>query len=407
MKKLVLCLIFFSFLFACNSKKEEQLTTTSQKEIDFWTCSMHPQIKLPEKGLCPICRMDLIPVFKGEDENKNPAVLSLSENAVKLAEIQTTLVEKRLIENEIYLVGKIAFDETRTKTIAARFDGRIEKLYTNFIGAKVRKGEKLAEIYSPLLVSAQEEFLQAIKFADSENKKLLAQKKLELLGISQEQINELEKSKTVRTNLAIHSELDGTVLTKDTNEGSYVETGMPIFTVVDLSKVWVFLEVFETDLPFVKLGQKVDFTVLAYGEEIFSGKIDFVSPNFDAETRTVKIRLEVQNKNEKLKEGMFVRAILKAKISEQKLLAIPKTAVLITGKRAVVYVKIQAGKPTFEGREVVLGSRAGDFYVVKSGLAEGEEVVTNGAFKIDSSLQIKAKKSMMNPEAEPNQKHKH
>ncbi|KAA3599371.1 MAG: DUF3347 domain-containing protein [Calditrichaeota bacterium] len=444
-------IIFLMFLVACGEKKEEhnhsQTETDSITNTTIWTCSMHPQVRLPKPGLCPICRMDLIPLVEDTSEEGNEREIKMSESAMKLAEIQTTKIERKFVDVEVRMVGKIVLDETKVKTISAWTNGRLERLFVDYTGVRVRKGDHLVEIYSPELVSAQEEFLQTFQFANSESQKKSARKKLEILGVSSEQIQELEKTKKVKQNLIVNSEIDGIVIHKSATEGIYVKEGSPLYQIADFSKVWVFLDAYESDLQFLHYGQKVEFSVTAFPSEVFTGRVAFIEPTLNPKTRTVKVRLNVVNKDEKLKPEMFVKATLKATVTEdgsvienslegkwispmhpeivknnpgncdicgmslvkaEKLgfadkeqkthapLVVPKSAVLITGKRAIVYVKVtNKNEPTFEGREVNLGVRAGDFYVIKNGLQEGEEVVTNGAFKIDSALQIVAKPSMM------------
>ncbi|MHC4126101.1 MAG: efflux RND transporter periplasmic adaptor subunit, partial [Planctomycetota bacterium] len=250
----------------------------------------------------------------------------------------------------------------------------------------------------------------------------------------------------------IYAPIGGIVIDKHVTEGTYVQTGTKIYTIADLSQLWVQLDAYESDMMWIRYGQEVEFTTQAIPGEVFKGRISFISPTVDARTRTIKVRLNVSNPEEKLKPEMFVRAVvrskiasgakvmdadmagkwicpmhpsvvkdsagicdicrmdlvtteslgfIKAELSDQGPLVIGATAVLITGKRAVVYVqKPGTEKPTFEGREVILGPRAGDYYLVKEGLSEGEVVVTKGNFKIDSALQIQAKPSMMNPEGQ-------
>lgn len=435
------------FFIACGEQNEEHKHSQEQTNSTVWTCSMHPQVKLPEFGLCPICRMDLIPLEEDDSKKNNSSELKMSEVAMKLAEIQTTKVERKFVDVEVRMVGKIVLDETKIKTISAWTNGRLERLFVDYTGTRVRKGDHLVEIYSPELVSAQEEFLQTMQLSDSENQKKSARKKLELLGISSSQIKELEQNREVKQNLTLNSEVDGIVMKKNATEGIYVKEGSPLYQIADFSKVWVFLDAYESDLQFLHYGQKVEFSVTAFPGEVFTGRVAFIEPTLNPKTRTVKVRLNVMNENEKLKPEMFVKATLKATVTEdgsivenslegkwispmhpeivkdkpgncdicgmdlvkteefgfankeQKThapLVVPKSAVLITGKRAIIYVKNpNAEEPTFEGREVVLGVRAGNFYVVKNGLEEGEEIVTNGAFKIDSALQIVAKPSMM------------
>jgi len=425
-----------------------------------WTCSMHPQIRLRKPGKCPICGMDLIPVAT-EDGVVGERQITFSEEALKLMEIQTTLVERKFVEAEIRMVGKVDYDETRVKNITAWVHGRIDRLYVDFTGITVSKGDHMVDLYSPELISAQAELLQALKAAGSvkdSTSELMkrttiatleaSRDKLRLLGLARAQIDKIESSGAPVTHITIYSPMGGTVIHKYATEGMYVNTGTPIYTLADLSRLWVKLDAYESDLSWIRYGQEVEFSTEAYPGQVFKGRISFRDPVLNAKTRTVKVRVNVDNPDGKLKPEMFVRAVLRVRLGgleggavmdpdlagkwicpmhpsvvkdqpdtcdicgmdlvateslytaarepNEPPLVIPATAPLITGKRAVVYVRIpDANKPTFEGREVVLGPRAKDYYLVIEGLAEGEVVVTNGNFKIDSALQIQAKPSMM------------
>jgi Cu(I)/Ag(I) efflux system membrane fusion protein len=381
----------------------------SQGDILYWTCSMHPQIKQPKPGKCPLCAMDLIPVSKtGPDAGEGPREITLSETAIKLAEIAVAPVRRQSASTEIRMVGKITYDETRLAYISAWVSGRIDRLFVNFTGTQVTKGEPMVLVYSPELVSAQEEYLIALK---SGSQRLIdaSRKKLLLLGINERQIAEIEKERTAKTHLTIYAPISGVVIQKNGLEGMYVETGTQVYALADLSQVWVMLDAYESDLAWLKKNQKVAFETEAYPGQVFDGTIVFIDPFLDPKTRTVKVRVNVANPAGKLKPEMFVRAVIKTAAevktegrtgdaSPEAALVIPVTAPLITGKRAVVYVEVPGKKGTFEGREVVLGPRSGDFYLVREGLSEGDRVVVNGSFKIDSAVQILAKPSMMNPD---------
>jgi membrane fusion protein, copper/silver efflux system len=452
-------------IFSGRSAKVD-IGSSREESIKYWTCSMHPQIKLPKKGLCPICAMDLIPVYgdAAEGEGVSDVSLTLNETARKLAEIETEEVKYREVFNEVRLVGKVDYDETRFSYISAWVPGRIDRLFVDFTGTKVRKGDHLIKLYSPELLATQEEYLQAIKNLEETKTSQLsvirdtakttldsAKEKLRLYGINEEQINEIVKRGATDEHMTINSPVTGTVIHKNGFEGMYVKTGDRIYTIADLSKVWLFLDAYESDIQWLHYGQNVRIEAESFPGEAFQGKIAFIEPFVDEKTRTIKLRVNVDNKDEKLKPGMFVRAAIHAVLGEggkiyeedlagkwicpmhpdvikdkqepcdicgmdliktsefgfaekpamlKKALVISKTAPLITGKRAVVYVENETKKNTlkrYEGREVVLGPRAGDHYIVLSGVSEGERVVTKGNFKIDSALQIQAKPSMMNP----------
>lgn len=437
---------------------------SAPEEPTVWTCSMHPQVRLPEPGQCPICFMDLIPLHELGASEAGSRTLTLSPAAVKLAEITTVAVERRLVAHEVRMVGKVAYDETRTRYLTAWVPGRLDRLFVDYTGVKVRKGDHMVEIYSPELYSAQQELLLAIRSAErlrtesldslrsvSEETVRAAASKLRLLGLTEEQVQAVVERGTADDHMVINAPMGGVVVHKDAREGMYVEEGSRIYTIADLSKVWVLLDAYETDLAWLRYGQDVEFEVEAYPGERFHGRIAFIDPVLDDRTRTVKIRVDVPNEHGRLKPDMFVRATVQAilsphgKVVDPSLagkwmcpmhpevladgpgacpecgmdlvpvrelgfvaeapqappLLIPASAPLITGKRAIVYVRVpDRERPTFEGREIRLGPRAGAWYVVHEGLSEGEEVVTNGNFKLDSELQIRAQPSMMSPEAD-------
>jgi membrane fusion protein, copper/silver efflux system len=366
-----------------------------------WTCSMHPQIKLPEAGQCPLCFMDLIPLDNDGDEALPPRTLVLSESAAALAEIQTSRVQRGRAFADIRLTGRVAYDETRLSDITTRVSGRIDTLFVDFTGTSVEPGQPLASLYSPELYAAQTELLGALQAGENSTVAKSARERLRLWGLSSMQIKAIETRGTAASHLHITSPTGGVVIHKTATEGLYVQTGTEIYKVADLSRVWVNLDAYESDLALLAAGQTVDFSVNALPGLSFSGEIQFIDPVLEPQTRTARVRVEVDNAQGKLKPGMFVKATAAAAVdtdSEILPLLIPATAPLITGERAVVYVRHPAAeKPTFTGRDVVLGSRVGASYIVVSGLQEDERVVTRGNFKIDSALQIKAEHSMMNP----------
>ena len=423
-----------------------------------WTCAMHPQIKLPKPGKCPICFMDLIPLADDSSDDDGPRQLKMSRRAMGLAEIRTSPVRREYAVNEIRMVGKVDYDETKVANITAWVPGRLDRLFVDFTGVRVRKGDHLVSMYSPDLVVAQRELIQAWQVYNrlgeasrelTESNLRSAEEKLRLLGVLPEQIEEIKRLGKPTDHLTIYAPSGGIVIEKLANEGMYVQTGSKIYTIVDLSVVWVYLDAYESDVPWLRYGQQVEFTTQSYPGEIFKGRVAFIDPILSSETRTVRVRVNVPNPQGKLKPGMFVRSLVRSqlaaggKVFDRSLigkwicpmhpeivkdgpgkcdicgmdllpakelgysvperapdmpLIIPATAPLITGKRAVVYVRLpDKEQPTFEGREILLGERAGDYYVVRHGLQEGELVVTNGNFKIDSALQILARPSMMSP----------
>ena len=414
----------------------------AERQVTMWTCSMHPQIRQPAPGKCPICTMDLIPV---DTRLIGLREIEFSEEAAKLMEIETSIVERKFVTAEIRMVGKIDYDETRLKNITAWVPGRIDRLYVDFTGITVSKGDHMVYLYSPELISTQRELLlPSLKDA--------AREKLRLLGLAAEQIEEIEKTGQPTDHITIYAPIGGVVIERHATEGMYVETGTKIYTIADLSNLWVKLDAYESDMMWIRYGQEVEFTTQSYPGQVFKGTISFIDPVLNDKTRTVKVRVNVDNTEGKLKPQMFVKAIVRSSVAvggrvmapemagkwicpmhpdvvktqagscdicgmdlvtteslgyvkadtpKEAPIVIPASAPLITGKRAVVYVQLpDKERPTYEGREIVLGPRAGDYYIVESGLTESEIVVTNGNFKIDSAMQIQAKPSMMSKEGE-------
>jgi Cu(I)/Ag(I) efflux system membrane fusion protein len=408
---------------------------------------MHANVKLPSKGQCPICFMDLIPLEAGIGSGTDP-ILEMSPSAEKLAEIMTTAVIRSEAFSKIRVTGKLDVDEAQVRNIASWMDGRIERLYVDFTGISVRKDDHLLDIYSPGLIAAQEEFLAAYQ-AGSGFGVSAAREKLRLLGVSKIQISNLEKSGKAKESLTIHTPISGVVIDKNAREGEYVKTGQHLFSIADLTQLWLLMDIFESEIAYLYLGQPVEFETTAYPGKTFNGTVAFISPTLDPSTRTVKVRVNVENDGLLLKPEMLAVAVISSRLDahgsvvhtdlkgkwlcpmhpddvhnspsqcricgmdvvkaesipgavtadiKRNPLLIPDTAVLKTGKRSIVYVRTQTeGTATFEGRVITLGPKTGNQYIVFEGLSEGEFVVTNGAFKIDSALQIEAKPSMMSP----------
>lgn len=418
-------------------------------QAEVWTCSMHPQIRQPGPGKCPICGMALIPVGSGAaGADDGPRTLVMSESARGLADIQTTRVERRFPEFTVRLVGQLDYDETRLRSLTARFPARIDELFVNYTGVTVAKGEHLARIYSPELITAQRELLSAQAADPGGSLTQVVRDKLRLWDLLPEQIDAILARGEVADSFELRAPTGGVVVTKNIKEGDYVKMGEPLFRIADLGELWLHLQAFESDLAKLRYGQEVAFTVEAWPGKTFTGRIAFIAPDVDQRTRTVPVRVNVPNPDGRLKPGMFARGQVRVKLAgngqvfapnlagkwispmhpevikdgpgpcdvcgmplvrAESLgydtqstgdapIVVPSSAVLRTGKRAVVYIKKPNTKqPAFDGREVMLGSEADGSVVVVSGLAEGDEVVTHGAFKIDSALQILAKPSMMNP----------
>ena len=371
------------------------------EESETWTCSMHPQIQREGPGQCPLCGMDLIPLDNSMDsEDALPNEVPMSASAMKLAEVQTYIVKMESPEKEIRLLGKVKPDERLMFSQAVHFPGRIEKLFVNFTGEKIRKGQKIASVYSAELVTAQKELFEVLK-DQSTNPVLVeaARNKLKQWKFTNDQISDLEKSGKVQTVVDILSDYSGYVTMRLVSEGDHFREGQILFEITDLSKVWVLFEAYENDLSWIKLGDKLDIEFKSVPGVSFDGKVTFIDPFINPKTRVAYVRVELPNRKGQLKPGMFASGIITTRLpSESNVILVPKSAVLWTGKRAVVYVKLPNREHnSFIYREVILGEDTGDFYIIKKGLEEGEEIASNGVFKIDASAQLAGKKSMMSP----------
>jgi Cu(I)/Ag(I) efflux system membrane fusion protein len=411
-----------------------------------FVCPMMCVPPVSKSGKCPVCGMELVPVSSGsEGDQAGPPRLKLSSEAMKLAEIETAPAERKFVSAEIRLFGQVEYDPTHLSYSTAYMPGVIDRVYVKRAGQTVRWGEPLFDVYSPEILFVEEELLKAMKvvpgyYAIYANKphirkradvvmrepqgskkespevkaaleKIAAMRhKLSLLGLEKKDIDEVMKRGEPTGIATVYAVKSGIVLEQNAFEGTYVNTGTPIFTIADPRFVWVKLNAYESDYPWIRKGQEVSFQMDAYPGENFKGKVVYVDPVFNTKTRTFDIGAIFPDRGGRMKAGLLVRAVIHARLSpdgkvanenvkqEQAPLAIPASAPLITGKRAVVYVAVPGEEGVFEGREVILGPKAKDYYVVLGGLKDGDRVVVNGNFKIDSALQILAKGSMMDIE---------
>ena len=393
--------IFIGWLFFHSSRKEEKKSDqlTERVKTTIWTCAMHPQIRMPEPGKCPICGMDLIPLVQSSFSSIDPDAIRLTPEAAQLANVLTTVVSRQKTVKEVRLYGKVQADERLLQSQVSQVPGRIERLTVNFTGESVAKGQVLAQIYSPELINAQQELLEAAKTKQSQPAIYEAAKeKLHQWKVTDNQITTIEESGSVQNTVNVESNANGIVTARRVNTGDYVSQGTVLFDIADLSKVWVMFDAYESDLQFLHKGEKILFTLQALPGENFAANIIFVDPVIDPVTRVAKVRIETENHSGKLKPEMFATGIVSSTLDGfQNSIIIPRSAVLWTGKRSIVYVK-QPGtdEPVFKMREIGLGPMLGESYVVTDGLKEGEEIVTSGTFSVDAAAQLDGKPSMMN-----------
>ncbi|MFY0686614.1 MAG: efflux RND transporter periplasmic adaptor subunit [Cyclobacteriaceae bacterium] len=373
-----------------------------------WTCSMHPQIRQKEPGSCPICGMDLIPVGSNEMSDGDKLEIKMSPTAMQLASVQTAIVNKTQPVKELRLSGKIQVDESKITSQTTHISGRIEKLLVNTTGEYVRRGQVIAHIYSPELVTAQNELLEANQIADSNPQLLLAAKeKLKNWKLSDAQIASFLEAGQPEENFPILADQSGIVLTKRVNLGDHVMAGASLFEVANLTQVWVLFDVYESDMDWVKIGDKVSYTVSSVPGKTFTGTIDFIDPVIDPNSRVARARVVASNRNGELKPEMFASGIVSNPIDErEELVIIPKSAVMWTGKKSVVYIKNTGSQEvSFVMRQIITGASLGDQIIVFEGLKEGEEIATHGAFSIDAAAQLAGLPSMMNPKKPEDDNH--
>jgi len=410
-------------------------------EIDYWTCVMHPSVRMKDPGQCPICSMDTVAVMKKDNSQTNPDSQTKLENTNKTTDtdsmagmhehdhnamgvrtkpgysqdtdstfwvaperqqligIKTEPARMRTMDKEIRTVGMVELDESRIYNIQTRYSGWIEKVFVDYRWQHVHIGQPLFTIYSPDLVTAQEEYLLALKsknilndsqFADisrGANSLLKAsRRRLELLGVTRSQIQELERTGEVRTNLIVYSPVKGHVAQKNAFENMRVEPNTLLYKIADHTTAWVQVDIYENEIALIKLGDKATMTLASFPGEVFEGEVKFINPHITPETRTVKVRLEFPNPDLKLLPEMYADVTLDIPVGER--LTIPTSAVLKTGKNDIVFV--DKGEGNMEIRKVELGQKAGSYYEVLRGLKDGDEVVSRANFLIDSESKVQA-----------------
>ena len=383
------------FGFSGNSKHNHLNTDNQENQI--WTCSMHPQIRQDSFGRCPLCAMDLIPVRAGASDD--PEAIQLSLEAIALANIHTTRVTRSRPVKELHLFGTVMPNQRLVRSQSSHVNGRIESLLVSTVGESIVLGQTIATIFSPDLLNAQQELIEAKRLENIQPALLnAAREKLRLWNLSDQQIKDIELTGVVSPIINLNATVEGIITNRYFGHGDYVSVGSVLFDLIDLSSVWTVFNAFEADLPYLRTGDLVEYTLPSIPGRSFSGRISFIEPILDQNTRTAMIRVETNNPRNELKPGMFANAVISSTLRDRgEVIVVPRTAVLWTGRRSIVYVKVpNEDIPTFKLREIMLGTSLGDDFVVLAGLFDDEEVVTRGAFVIDASAQLEGRRSMMN-----------
>lgn len=379
----------------------QHVSTASEKKILYWVDPMHPQYKSDKPGKAPDCGMDLVPVYadgaaRAAVTVNGHAPVALSAQRQQLIGVQTGVVMRRAVGQNIRAVGRVAVDETRVAKVTTKFDGYIERLYVDFTGKRVSRGQALFSVYSPDLLSSQQEYLLALRTAKQVpevGNTLLqsARQRLLLWDMSPGDIRQLERSGVPKKSVTIYSPASGVVTNKMAVAGARVMPGEPLFDITSLDRVWVLADVYESELPLVKLGAPATVTLSYLPGRSWTGRVTFIAPDVDPMTRTTKVRVELDNRDGALKPEMFADVTISE--PQHDVLTVPDSAVLQSGTRSIVFVVKNDG--TFEPREVQLGAKGGDYYEVRSGVTEGEKVATQANFLIDSESRLKSALSQM------------
>ena len=376
-----------------------------------YVCPMHPQVRQDGPGTCPICFMDLVPSGSSGGGSDIPSV-SLSEGARRLAGVRNARVEAGPLTDTLEVFGRLEVSEQAEVDLSAWVGGRIERLYVNARGETVKRGQRIARIYSPELLSAQQTLLQAqrnlanarsvesaARTGAAEASMRAVRDELRLLGMENRQIEAILEAGVASETVDIFANASGTVRQRRVSVGDYVTTGQPLVSLAALDTVWAQLEIFEQDIPRVSVGQPVTITVPALKRTI-EGRIDFIAPEIEPEERVMLARVPLPNDAGELRPGMVVDAAIERGVGDAALLSVPYSAVLWTGPRSLVYrFDTSLDSPAYVPVQVEIGSRIGDRVVIEEGLSAGDEVAAQGAFRIDASLQIRGGPSMMSESA--------
>lgn len=424
--------MFRETLFGGAGAEDPHAGHAHEGEVAYWTCPMHPSVKAKEPGACPICGMDLTPVPKagaagGAGASNVPGFITLTPWQQQLIGVTTAPVERRALQTTLRTVGRVDYDETRLADVNLKISGWIQKLYVDYTGKPVKKGQPIFTLYSPELVSTQEEYLLALRTLEKlesgggvrdlavleatgeaagnpgpargpsdlprqeaveRTQSLLkaARRRLLLWDLTDAQIRKLETNGEPQTTVTIHAPASGVVVDKMAVDGMYVKPGMRLYRIAELDTVWVYADIYEYELGFVREGQPATMMLSYLPEETFRGKVDYIYPYLDPKTRTAKVRLKVPNPGLRLRPDMYADVVLEADAGEQ--LAVPENAVLFSGTRRVVFVDLGEGR--FQPRQVRVGAKLGGYYpVLEGGVKAGERVATSANFLLDSESRLK------------------
>lgn len=396
-------------------KIESQAKEKKEGKIRYWRSSMDPTEVYDKPGKDRM-GMDLVPVYEGEEAAGPPGTVKIDPVTIQNIGVKTTVVQRKRLTREIRTVGRIVYNEEKVRQISPKIGGWVEQQYVNFTGQVVEKGQRLLEIYSPELVSTQEEYLTALRYRDrlkdsmskqavagSENLLRAAETRLRYWDITEDQIKSLRDRGLITRTMVLHAPFKGIIVQRHVVEGGYVQPGQNLYSIADISTVWVYADVYEYEAPWVRSGQGAEMTLSYQPGVSYRGKVTYIYPYLKNMTRTLQIRIEFPNtKDFTLKPDMWANVTLRSEVVRQGL-AIPVQAVIRTGKRDIALVAMEGGR--FAPRELRLGAEVMDEFQVLDGLKEGEKVVTSAQFLINSESNLQAAISKM-MEPKPQEEHK-
>jgi len=446
-----IAIIVAGYLLLFNGQSGDDYNSAETKQL--YTCGMHPDIISDEPGNCPICGMNLVPIKNTdqsnttkkkdrkiiywrapmdaneiydspgkskmgmdlvpvyEDEAGGSGIVTIDPAVEQNMNVKIETVHKRNLSGKIFTNGVLSVNETNQYIVTTRITGWVEKLYVNYTGQYVSKGSQLMDIYSPELVSAQQELLTALSYQNSSNASSLesiresgnelvknAVRKLELLEIPDSEVKKLIDTKEVKTYITLYAQKSGTVLEKNIVEGQKVMGGMPLLKIANLSHLWLMADIYEYELSKISLGSKANINYNYLPDTSFSGKVSFIYPTIDPKSRTVKIRIDVNNLSGKLKPEMFANVEIEGK-SLGTYPLVPENAIIRSGMKNIVIIALGEGK--FKPQEVKLGGYADGYYQVLSGVSEGMHIVTSAQFLIDSESNLRSAIGQMQESEKP------
>jgi len=377
-------------------RSDKPSESTEEKKPLYYQSAMHPWIKSEKPGRCTICGMELTPVYAGEegfDESGGEDIIALSDSQVRVLNVATETATIRELGQTLEVAGTIDDNALAHRIVSPYVDARIDKLYNIFEGAKVTEGQPLMEIYSPALLQAEREYRRL-----TGDLKAAAALRLKQMGLNDEQILGVSEKPADSLSSTILSPMSGTIVSRSAYEGQYVKEGETLMEIGDFSTMWFLFDVYEQDLPFIKVGQKIDVTLASQPGKTYPGTVSFIDPNFNETTRTTQIRVDLPNPERELFHKVYAEGLLK--IDNPPVLSVPRSAVIQTGAQAVVYV--DEGNGAYRQAPVKTGKRGRDYLEVISGLNEGDEVVTNGTLLIDGQAEMNRSFSPTSPAKKTN-----